>query len=31
MLVIAPSMSASVGFGFSLSKAATAMIMPLWQ
>ena len=31
MLVIASSMSASVGFGFSLSSAATAMIMPLWQ
>ena len=31
MLVIASSMSASVGFGLSLSSAATAMIMPLWQ
>ncbi len=31
ILVIASSMSASVGFGFSLSSAATAMIMPLWQ
>ena len=31
MLVIAASMSASVGFGFSWSNAATAMIMPLWQ
>src|ERR1700730_153411 len=29
MLVIAASMSASVGFGFSLSSAATAMIIPL--
>lgn len=31
ILVMASSMSASVGFGFSLSSAATAMIMPLWQ
>src|SRR5215831_2011830 len=31
MLVIAWSISASVGFGLSLSSAATAMIMPLWQ
>jgi hypothetical protein len=29
MLVIVLSMSASVGLGFSLTKAATAMIMPL--
>ena len=31
MLVMASSMSASVGLGFSLSRAVTAMIMPLWQ
>ena len=31
ILVIASSMSASVGFGFSFSSADTAMIMPLWQ
>ena len=31
MLVMALSMSASLGFGLSLSKAATAMIIPLWQ
>ena len=31
MLVMVASMSASVGFGFSLSSAATAMIMPVWQ
>src|SRR5262249_50467023 len=31
MLVMASLMSASVGFGFSLRSAATAMIMPLWQ
>ena len=31
MLVMALSMSASLGLGFSLSRAATAMIMPLWQ
>jgi hypothetical protein len=31
MLVIALLMSASLGLGFSLSRAATAMIMPLWQ
>ena len=31
MLVIAALMSASVGFGFSLRRAATAMIIPLWQ
>ena len=31
ILVMASSMSASLGFGFSLSSAATAMIMPLWQ
>src|SRR6185369_6463039 len=31
MLVIASSISASDGFGLSLSRAATAMIMPLWQ
>src|SRR5262249_32181289 len=31
MLVILASMSASVGFGLSLSSAATAMIIPHWQ
>ena len=31
ILVIAALMSASVGFGFSLSSAATAMTIPLWQ
>ena len=31
ILVMASSISASVGFGLSLSSAATAMIMPLWQ
>ena len=31
MLVIAASMSASVGFGFCASSAAAAMIMPHWQ
>ncbi len=31
ILVMASSMSSSVGFGFSLSSAATAMIMPVWQ
>ena len=31
ILVMASSMSGSVGFGFSFSSAATAMIMPLWQ
>src|SRR5438874_1960530 len=31
MLVIAASISASLGCGFSLRSAATAMIMPLWQ
>src|SRR5262249_59697691 len=31
IFVIASSMSASVGLGFSLRSAATAMIMPLWQ
>src|SRR6202040_1164403 len=31
MLVIASSISASVGLAFSLRRAATAMIMPLWQ
>src|SRR5437763_10937702 len=31
MLVIAASISASVGCGLSLRRAATAMIMPLWQ
>ena len=31
MLVIAASMSASVGFGFSASSAVAAMIMPAWQ
>ena len=31
MLVMAASMSASVGLGFSLRSAATAMIMPVWQ
>jgi hypothetical protein len=30
-LVIASSMSASVGSGFAASSAAAAMIMPLWQ
>ena len=31
ILVMLASMSASVGFGLSLSSAATAMIMPHWQ
>lgn len=31
MLVIEPSMSASVGFGLRPSKAAAAMIIPGWQ
>src|ERR1700690_1912320 len=31
ILVMASSMSWSVGFGFSFRRAATAMIMPLWQ
>src|SRR5262249_14016070 len=31
ILVMLASMSASVGSGFSLSSAATAMIMPDWQ
>src|SRR3989442_5293929 len=31
MLVILASISASVGFGFSFRRAATAMIMPAWQ
>ena len=31
MLVISLSMSASVGFGLSLSSSVTAMIRPLWQ
>ena len=31
MLVIAASISASVGFGFFLRSAAAAMIMPDWQ
>src|ERR1043166_428005 len=31
MLVIASSMSASVGFGFFFSSAAAAMIWPDWQ
>jgi nucleoside recognition membrane protein YjiH len=31
MLVIAASMSPSVGCGYSMRRAATAMIMPLWQ
>src|SRR5262249_56285189 len=31
ILVILASMSASLGFGLSLSSAATAMIMPHWQ
>src|SRR5262249_55031370 len=31
MLVMAASISASVGFGFSLRRTATAMIIPLWQ
>ena len=31
ILVMASSMSWSVGFGFSFRSAATAMIMPLWQ
>ena len=31
ILVMASSMSASVGFGLSFRSAATAMIMPLWQ
>src|ERR1044071_5105458 len=31
MLVIASSMSLSVGFGFALSSAAAAMIWPDWQ
>src|SRR5207249_7443976 len=31
MLVIAASMSASLGLGFVLKSAATAMIMPDWQ
>jgi hypothetical protein len=31
MLVMASSMSASVGRGLSFSSAAAAMIMPLWQ
>jgi hypothetical protein len=30
-MVIASSISLSVGFGFSLSSADTAMIMPDWQ
>jgi hypothetical protein len=31
MLVIAASMSASLGFGFFASSAAAAMIWPDWQ
>ena len=31
ILVIATLMSASVGFGFSVSSAATAITIPLWQ
>jgi hypothetical protein len=31
MLVIAASMSASVGLGLAASSAVAAMIMPLWQ
>src|SRR6185503_14912493 len=31
MFVIAESMSASVGLGFSFKSETTAMIMPLWQ
>ncbi len=31
MLVMAESISASVGCGFSVSRAATAMITPVWQ
>jgi len=31
IFVMASSMSLSVGFGFSLRSAATAMIIPLWQ
>jgi hypothetical protein len=31
MLVIAASMSASVGFGLVLQQRGAAMIMPLWQ
>jgi len=31
MLVIASSMSASVGFGFFFKSAAAAMIWPDWQ
>ena len=31
ILVMFASMSASVGFGFSFNRAATAMIMPVWQ